>query len=160
MLAVLSASGLPTDRFAFEGFLPAKRRERRKKLQALIAETRTLVFYEAPHRIKETLVDMLEIFGDRAAAIGRELTKLHEEFVRGRLSEALAALEEKEPRGEITLAVAGSAGEKRPAQTALEDEIAALLEKGLRIKEIAEVLGEKFDYPKKEIYRMALERRK
>lgn len=160
LLAVLSASGLPTDRFAFEGFLPAKRGERREKLQALAAETRTLVFYEAPHRIKETLADMLELFGDRAAAIGREVTKLHEEFVRGRLSEALAALEAKEPRGEITLAVAGSTGERRPSESALEDEIDAMLSKGLRIKEIAEILGEKFDYPKKEIYRMTLERRK
>jgi 16S rRNA (cytidine1402-2'-O)-methyltransferase len=160
LLAVLSASGLPTDRFVFEGFLPAKRGERREKLQALAAEKRTLVFYEAPHRIKDALADMLDIFGDRAAAIGREVTKLHEEFVRGRLSEALAALEAKEPRGEMTLAVAGSTGERRPSESALEDEIDAMLSKGLRIKEIAEILGEKFDYPKKEIYRMTLERRK
>src|SRR5256885_1035018 len=66
LLAVLSAAGLATDRFAFEGFLPAKRRERRAKLQALALETRTLAFYEAPHRIKETLADMIELFGDRA----------------------------------------------------------------------------------------------
>src|SRR5215470_7986331 len=157
LLAALSASGLPTDRFAFEGFLPAKRGERREKLQALAEEPRTLVFYEAPHRIKETLSDMREIFGDRAAVVGREITKLHEEFIRGNLS---AALEEKEPRGEIALVVAGYAGEKRPSEAALADEIDAMLERGLRIKEIAEVLGEKFEYPKKEIYRMVLERRK
>jgi 16S rRNA (cytidine1402-2'-O)-methyltransferase len=160
LAAVLSASGLPTDRFAFEGFLPSKRRERREKLQALAAEARTLVFYEAPHRIKETLSDMLELFGDREAVVGREVTKLHEEFVRGPLSEALAALEQKEPRGEITLVVGGFAGEKRPAETTLQNEIDLLLKKGLRVKEIAEILGEKFDYPKKDIYRMVLERGK
>jgi len=160
LAAVLSASGLPTDRFAFEGFLPSKRRERREKLQALAAEARTLVFYEAPHRIKETLSDMLELFGDRKAVVGREVTKLHEEFVRGPLSEALAALEQKEPRGEITLVVGGFAGEKRPAETTLQNEIDLLLKKGLRVKEIAEILGEKFDYPKKDIYRMVLERGK
>jgi len=160
LAAVLSASGLPTDRFAFEGFLPSKRRERREKLQALAAEARTLVFYEAPHRIKETLSDMLELFGDRKAVVGREVTKLHEEFVRGPLSEARAALEQKEPRGEITLVVGGFAGEKRPAETTLQNEIDLLLKKGLRVKEIAEILGEKFDYPKKDIYRMVLERGK
>jgi 16S rRNA (cytidine1402-2'-O)-methyltransferase len=160
LLAVLSASGLATDRFAFEGFLPAKRRERREKLQALAAETRTLAFYEAPHRIRETLADMLELFGDRAAVVGREVTKLHEEFIRGRLSDALATVVAKEPRGEITLLVAGFSGEKRPAETTLKDEIEALLSQGLRVKEIAEILGEKFDYPKKDIYRMVLERGK
>jgi 16S rRNA (cytidine1402-2'-O)-methyltransferase len=160
LLAVVSASGLPTDRFAFEGFLPAKRRERREKLQALAAETRTLAFYEAPHRIRETLADMLELFGDRAVVVGREVTKVHEEFIRGRLSDALAAVTAKEPRGEITLVVAGFAGEKRPAENALRDEIDALLSQGLRVKEIAEILGEKFDYPKKDIYRMVLERGK
>jgi len=134
LLAVLSASGLATDRFAFEGFLPAKRRERREKLQALAAETRTLAFYEAPHRIRDTLADMLELFGDRAAVVGREVTKLHEEFIRGRLSDALAAFERNEPRGEITLVVAGFAGESRPAETALQDEIDALLKQGLRVK--------------------------
>lgn len=160
LLAVLSASGLATDRFAFEGFLPAKRRERREKIQALAAETRTLAFYEAPHRIRETLGDMLELLGDRAAVVGREVTKLHEEFIRGRLSDALATVGAKEPRGEITLVVAGFAGEKRPAETTLKDEIGALLSQGLRVKEIAEILGEKFDYPKKDIYRMVLERGK
>jgi 16S rRNA (cytidine1402-2'-O)-methyltransferase len=160
LLAVLSASGLPTDRFAFEGFLPAKRRERREKLQTLAKEPRTLVFYEAPHRLSETLGDILEIFGDREAVFGREVTKAYEEFVRGSLSEALAAVGRKEPRGEITLAVAGSAGEAPAMDAEIDGEIAALLAKGLRVKEIAEILGEKFGHPKKDIYRMVLERQK
>ncbi|HKA34757.1 MAG TPA: 16S rRNA (cytidine(1402)-2'-O)-methyltransferase [Candidatus Binatia bacterium] len=160
LLAVLSASGLPTDRFVFEGFLPAKRRERREKLRDVAQEPRTLVFYEAPHRLRETLADMLEIFGDRDAVFGREVTKAYEEFVRGSLSEALAAVERKEPRGEITLAVAGFAGETSSIDAKIENEIANLLKQGLRVKEIAEILGERFDYPKKDIYRMVLEKQK
>jgi 16S rRNA (cytidine1402-2'-O)-methyltransferase len=160
LLAVLSASGLPTDRFVFEGFLPPKRRERREKLQNLVREPRTLVFYEAPHRLRETLADMLEILGDREAVFGREVTKAYEEFVRGSLSEALAAVERKAPRGEITLAVAGFAGESSSIDAKIEDEVANLLKRGLRVKEIAEILGEKFDYPKKDIYRMVLEKQK
>ena len=160
LLAVLSASGLATDRFVFEGFLPAKKRERREKLQSLAAEERTLVFYEAPHRVQETLADMLELWGDREAVLGREVTKVYEEFVRGRLSDAIAALGRKEPRGEMTLAVAGSAGEKIPLASLIRAEIETLLRQGLRVKEIAEVLGEKFDYPKKDIYRMVLTKEK
>lgn len=160
LLAVLSASGLPTDRFVFEGFLPAKRRERREKLRDVAQEPRTLVFYEAPHRLRETLADMLEIFGDRDAVFGREVTKAYEEFVRGSLSEALAAVERKEPRGEITLAVAGFAGETSSIDAKIGNEIANLLKQGLRVKEIAEILGERFDYPKKDIYRMVLEKQK
>ncbi len=160
LLAVLSASGLPTDRFVFEGFLPAKRRERREKLQGVAQEARTLVFYESPHRFRETLADMLEIFGDRDAVFGREETKAYEEFVRGSLSEALAAVDRKEPRGEITLAVAGFAGETSSIDAKIENEIANLLKQGLRVKEIAEILGERFDYPKKDIYRMVLEKQK
>jgi 16S rRNA (cytidine1402-2'-O)-methyltransferase len=160
LLAVLSVGGLPTDRFVFEGFLPAKKRERRDRLQSLLREERTLVFYEAPHRLRETLADMLELFGDREMAFGREVTKIHEEFVRGRISEAIAAVERKEPRGEITLAVGGSAGETAPLEDAIKSEIKGLLQKGLRVKEIAEILGEKFAYPKKEIYRMVLENEK
>jgi 16S rRNA (cytidine1402-2'-O)-methyltransferase len=160
LVAVLSVGGLPTDRFVFEGFLPAKKRERRDRLQSLRREERTLVFYEAPHRLRETLADMLELFGDREMAFGREVTKIHEEFVRGRISEAIAAVERKEPRGEITLVVGGSAGETAPLEDAIKSEIKGLLQKGLRVKEIAEILGEKFAYPKKEIYRMVLEKEK
>jgi 16S rRNA (cytidine1402-2'-O)-methyltransferase len=158
LLAVLSASGLPTDRFVFEGFLPAKRRERREKLQGVAQEPRTLVFYEAPHRLRDTLADMLEILGDREAVFGREVTKAYEEFVRGSLREAIAAVDRKEPRGEITLAIAGFAGETSSFDAKIENEIANLLKQGLRVKEIAEILGEKFGYPKKDIYRMVLEK--
>lgn len=160
LLAVLSVSGLPTDRFVFEGFLAGKKRERRERLQNLRLEERTLVFYEAPQRLRATLQDMLELFGDRELVLGREVTKLYEEFVRGRISAAIAAIDRKEPRGEITLVVGGSAGEKLPLEDAIKTEIDDLLRQGLRVKEIAEILGEKFSYPKRDIYKMVLEQGK
>ncbi|HSF56794.1 MAG TPA: 16S rRNA (cytidine(1402)-2'-O)-methyltransferase [Candidatus Binatia bacterium] len=156
LTAVLSASGLPTDRVAFEGFLPAKKKPRREKLQALQDEARTLVFYEAPHRLMETLDDVYELLGDREAVVAREVSKVHEEFVRGRISELSRVLGRGEIRGEITLAIAGSAGEFRVTEDRLKAEIRELQRRGMRVKEIAEVLGEKFGYPKKEIYRLAL----
>ena len=94
------------------------------------------------------------------SVFGREVTKAYEEFVRGGLREALAAVERKEARGEITLAVTGFAGEAPAMAAELDSEIAGLLAKGLRVKEIAEILGEKFGHPKKDIYRMVLERQK
>lgn len=157
MAAVLSASGLATDRFAFEGFLPAKKRLRREKLGRLREERRTLVFFEAPHRLKESLRDLLELLGDRQVVLGREVTKVHEEFVRGSLSEVSARMDRGEPRGEITLVVEGSEGEAAPPEDLLRTEIQRLRRKGLRVKEIAELLGEKFSSSKREIYRLALE---
>src|SRR5262249_11548133 len=108
LVAALSASGLPTDRFTFEGFLPAKTKERRVRLQALVGETRTLIFYEAPHRLIDSLRDIQEIFGEREIVIAREITKLHEEFLRGPITDVLEQLSRTEPRGEITLLVHGS----------------------------------------------------
>ena len=160
LTAALSVSGLPTDRFAFEGFLPAKKRERRARLQRLREETRTLVFYESPHRLEESLNDLLEILGDRELVLGREVTKVYEEFIRGRISEVSAAVGRSERRGEITMVIGGYGGDDAPAEELLRVEIDKLKKKGLRVKEIAEILGEKFSYPKKEIYRLALEQEK
>ena len=160
LTAALSVSGLPTDRFAFEGFLPAKKHERRARLQLLREETRTLVFYESPHRLKESLNDLLEILGDRELVLGREVTKLYEEFVRGRISEVSDAIGRSEPRGEITMVIGGYGGEEIPTEELLRVEIEKLRKKGLRVKEIAEILGERFSYPKKEIYRLALEKQR
>lgn len=100
----LVGSGLPTDRFVFEGFLPVKK-GRKKRLESLVDESRTMIFYESPHRIKRTVNDLLSVFGDRKAAWGRELTKMHEEYQRGMLSELAELLEKKAPRGEYTLVV-------------------------------------------------------
>ena len=156
LTAVLSATGLPTDRFVFEGFLPAKKKLRRERLQTLRDETRTLIFYEAPHRLKDTLDDIHELLGNREAVLAREVTKIHEEFLRGLVSTLVRELGSGEVRGEVTLIISGSAGESRVNEDLLKAEIRELKGQGLRVKEIAEVLGEKFGYSKKDIYRLAL----
>lgn len=155
--AVLSASGLPTDRFVFEGFLPAKKGARAARLKTLAAETRSLVFFEAPHRIRETLAEMLARLGDREVVLAREVTKTYEEFVRGRLSEVAASFAAKEPRGEFTLVVRGAEERPPPSAEILRAEIRKLAGKGLRVKEIAEILSERHSCPKKEVYRLAVE---
>jgi 16S rRNA (cytidine1402-2'-O)-methyltransferase len=105
LLASLSASGLPNEEFLFVGFLPSRSGERRRALERLRIEDRTIIFYEAPHRVAECVADAREILGDRQACLAREVTKLHEEFRRGKLSELSASLEERPARGEITLLV-------------------------------------------------------
>ena len=107
LITGLIASGLPTDSFLFAGFLPPKQQARLTRLEELQTERATLVLYEAPHRIRETLADALAVFGNRPAAIARELTKLHEEFLRGTLSELCERLNAQEPRGEMVVIIAG-----------------------------------------------------
>ena len=155
--AVVAASGLPPDRFAFEGFLPGSKKERRARLLALKDDTRTLVFYEAPHRIKESLSDLGEILGDRDVVVAREVTKLHEEFRRGSASELAAQLGNQEVRGEITLAVSGSSGAAAVSQATLEAEIRRLRGAGMHVKAIASSLAQQYGCSKKSVYRLALE---
>ena len=106
-VTALSASGLRTDRFIFEGFLPLKK-GRQKKLQHLSTKTRTIVFYESPHRIEKTLQELLKYFGDRRCVVGRELTKIHETFYRGSFSEVLKSISPSEKRGEFVIIVEGA----------------------------------------------------
>jgi 16S rRNA (cytidine1402-2'-O)-methyltransferase len=115
LVAALAASGLATDEFVFLGFLPSRAGERRKALRALAAEPRTLVLYEAPHRLVDTLEDALEILGNKPVVVAREITKLHEEFLRGHLEDVIAQLRKKPPRGEITLLLGPDDGEARHA---------------------------------------------
>ena len=103
LLAALSASGIPSDEFIFAGFLPSRQGERRRALERLRLEERTIVLYEAPHRVADSLADALEILGDRPACLAREITKLHEEFLRGSLAQLAAQVRAKPPRGEATL---------------------------------------------------------
>lgn len=121
LLAALSASGLPSGEFVFVGFLPSRSGERRRALERLRLEQRTIVLYEAPHRIIETLVDARAILGDRPACLAREITKIHEEFLRGPLSQLEEQAREKPPRGEITLIVGPlepqTAGQAQTAQS-------------------------------------------
>jgi 16S rRNA (cytidine1402-2'-O)-methyltransferase len=110
-VAALAASGLPTDSFRFGGFLPAKRGARRKELEQFRDSPRTQIFYEAPHRLQETLADLVEVMGpERQVVIAREVTKLHEEFLRGRAGDLLTQLQEREIKGEITLLVRAAEG--------------------------------------------------
>jgi 16S rRNA (cytidine1402-2'-O)-methyltransferase len=104
-VAALAASGMAIEEFTFIGFLPARQSERRKAIRTLMNEPRTIVLYEAPHRLQETLEDALEILGNRPAVIAREVTKMYEEFLRGHLEDSLAAVRAKTPRGEITLLI-------------------------------------------------------
>ena len=166
LTAVLSACGLPTDSFAFEGFLPAKKAQRRKFLTGLREEERTLVFYEVPHRVQESLRDILEILGDREIVLGREVTKMHEEFLRGSVSQLISDTGSREWRGEITVVVGARADSDRDRDTEkdrgreIRVEIHKLRAEGMRVKEIAEILGERFSMSKREVYRLALERPK
>lgn len=111
LAAALAASGLDTARFSFEGFLPKGVQERRARLAALSHDTRTLVFYESPRRLAETLREMILAMGDRDAAVARELTKIHEEFIRGTLSEIIGRVGEGEVKGEVVIVLSGAKDE-------------------------------------------------
>ena len=112
LIPALTASGLPTDRFLFEGFLSHKSSARRRRLEELVAFEHTIVFYESPHRVHQALSAMQEVFGDRQACLAREISKKFEQFVRGRISDILAQFEGRNVKGEVVLVVAGAAQEK------------------------------------------------
>jgi len=132
LLAALSASGLPNEEFLFAGFLPARSGERRRALERLRIEDRTIIFYEAPHRIQETLVDAHEILGDRPACLAREVTKIHEEFRRGSLAELAASVAEKPARGEITLLIGPVPADEKSAQRDTAQSLADRVEELMR----------------------------
>ena len=156
LVAALSAGGLPTDRFTFEGFLPARKQERRARLQELRQDARTLVFYEAPHRLNESLQDMQQILGDREIVVGRELSKVHEEFLRGTVSEVIARLADREVKGEITIVVHGCTDECQVSEENIGTEIHRLIDEGMGMKDISELLGERYHVSKRRIYQLAL----
>jgi 16S rRNA (cytidine1402-2'-O)-methyltransferase len=151
----LVISGLPTDSFLYLGFLPRKRGKRVRLLQSLAGETRTIVAFEAPHRLLRTLKDIRETLGERFVAITRELTKLHEEVVRGSVSEVVDRFERNPPRGEVTLVVQG-AEEERWDQGMIEEALARLRDEGMSgsdaVREVAK-LGRR---PRNEVYRIWL----
>jgi 16S rRNA (cytidine1402-2'-O)-methyltransferase len=156
--ALLSVSGLPTDRFAFEGFLPAKPAQRRKLLQKLKHEERTLLFFESPHRLHDTLADLETIFGDRPLVLGRELSKMFEEVQRGTITTVRSALQERDIKGEVALLVAGSdEPHEEAAALPLEEEVQHLLDQGCSLKEIAHSLGERRGLAKREIYALGVQ---
>jgi 16S rRNA (cytidine1402-2'-O)-methyltransferase len=118
LVAALAASGMPIEEFLFAGFLPSRQTARRKALRAFAEEPRTLTFYEAPHRVLDTLEDALDILGNRPAVIAREVTKMYEEFLRGHLEDLVAAARKKPPRGEITLLIGPPDGRAKHAENA------------------------------------------
>jgi len=157
VLTALAVSGLPVDRFCFEGFLPRKSGERARALAMLAGEGRTLVFFEAPHRLAATLEALAEAFGPlRPVAVCRELTKTYEEVVRGTVAEALTWALAEEVRGEVTLVVQG-APEAEPADPAsLVVEVRRLCDDGRRLKEAVAEVAERHGVPKRELYAAAL----
>ena len=155
VLTALVASGLPTDAFVFTGFPPPKAAARKAWFEALAAERRTLVFFEAPHRIRQTLEAALEALGDREAALGRELTKLHEEVLRGRLSDLLHQL--AVPRGEFTVVVAGTPNAQPNAEAQVTDtqlfaEFGRLTENGRSRREAISELAERYRLRSREVF--------
>ena len=157
-VSALAVSGLPTGRFVFEGFLPANRGERRERLAELAGEERTMILYEAPHRLRATLADLAEALGDRRITLCRELTKLHEETRRTTLSEALARYTENDPKGEFVLVLAGR---ERPAERAvtLEEGVDMVLsrrEKGERMKDAVRQVASDTGLGRNELYQAAL----
>lgn len=162
LIAALSVAGLPTDRFAFEGFLPAKSVSRRKLLTGLEAESRTLVFYESSHRIADLLEDMLAVFGgERQIVVLRELTKLYESIYRGTATEILQhmAADSDRSRGEFVVVVAGKVCDESADALAVlnADKVLAVLLEVLPVKQAAAVAARLTGLPKNQLYRQALE---
>ena len=156
-IAALSVSGMPTDRFVFEGFLPAKHLARLKRLQELAKEERTIVFYEAPHKIIRAVEDMIEVFGDRRIVITRELTKIHEESIRGTFSECLKRLHEGTIKGEFTVIVHGATTGTLAKDIDTAEYLKNLiLHRGLSRKEAVSVAAEELGLPKKVVYKESL----
>jgi 16S rRNA (cytidine1402-2'-O)-methyltransferase len=155
-VAALAASGLPTDSFLYLGYLPRKSSERKEFVKQAADLPYTLVFLETPHRLLDALDDLLSVLGDRPMAAARELTKLHEEFVRGKISEVKEHFISNEPRGEFTLVIAGV--EQTPAEIWTEEKLLTEIKLALKSKrsskEISTELAIKSGWNKREIYRM------
>lgn len=154
----LAVSGLPTDNFLYLGFLPRRKGKRRKLLGSLTTERATLVAFEAPHRLRSCLQDIGEILGDRQVALARELTKLHEEVLRGRVSEMEAHFRETPPRGEFTLVIEGwgEVREREWGDDRMREALAQLLAEGIERKRAVRLLAKLSGHPRREIYEASL----
>ena len=159
LVTALSISGQSTGRFCFEGFLSTAKKSRMEHLESLKRETRTMIFYEAPHKLLSTLEDMEKVFGpQRPISLCRELTKLHEEVIRTTLSGALTLYAQQSPKGEFVLVVAGAEPEEKPQATAEEAaaQVARLMEQGLSRKDAVKQTAEALGLPKNLVYDAAL----
>ncbi len=155
LLAALVVAGLPVDRFFFEGFLPPKSGDRKRRLRALAAVPGALVFYEAPHRVRETLADMQAILGDRPAAAARELTKLYETVVRGPISTVAAHFEQEAPRGEFVLVVGAPGAVEAAGEADVDGRLRSLIAT-MSVKDAAAIAAAELGLPKREVYARAL----
>ena len=158
-ITALSISGQATGRFCFEGFLSTAKKSRREHLESLKKEQRTMIFYEAPHKLLSTLEDMADTFGpDRSISLCRELTKLHEEVVRTTLGEALEKYTANPPKGEFVLIVAGAEPEVKEAATATDaaQRVRQLMEEGMSRKDAVKQTAKELDLPKNVVYDAAL----
>lgn len=162
LIAALVVSGLPSDAFVFEGFLPRRAAERRKKLADLADEPRTLVFFEAPHRLDASLHDMIEVLGDRPAALCRELTKLHEEVRRGSLQDMQASIVREPVKGEIVLVVSGRTlkGWSGPEIDDAAGEVDALTHEGYSVRDAVDAIASRHGISRRALYDRVLERRR
>jgi 16S rRNA (cytidine1402-2'-O)-methyltransferase len=155
LVTALSISGLPTEEFTFIGFLPSKPGQRQRRLSDLGLEPRTLVFYESPHRLVDALIDMEKAFGNRKAAVIKELTKLHEEVMRGGLSDILDRLEEATIAGEYVIVVEGREKGAMALDEAVE-EVLSLIRKGKGRKEAVKTVAGQYGLSRKELYERSL----
>ena len=159
VITALSISGLPTGRFCFEGFLSTAKKSRKEHLQSLVGETRTMIFYEAPHKLLSTLEDLAEFFGaDRKISLCRELTKLHEEVVRTTLGEAIEKYTANAPKGEFVLVLDGAAPVEKEVPTAEDagEMVKRLMSEGLSRKDAIKQTAKELDLPKNVVYNAAL----
>ena len=158
VITALAVSGLPTDQFVFVGFLPRQRTARRSRLLSLATEARTIVAYEAPHRLTAALADVHETMGNRRICVARELTKIHEEILRGAVEDVLHHFATVPPKGEITLVIAGASGEVALApDESVRAELEAQLEAGASGREAVERVAGLTGHPKKQVYRILLD---
>ncbi|MBS1149666.1 MAG: rRNA small subunit methyltransferase [Myxococcaceae bacterium] len=156
LVAALSASGLPTARFHFLGFLPRTASDADAMLEEVKGLSATIVLYESPRRIAESLQRLLRVFGDRRACLGRELTKLHEELVRGSLGELAARYAGQEVKGEVVIVVEGRTASTRWSEEEVRHALATGLARGEKLKGLSTQLAEASGWPAKELYRMGL----
>jgi 16S rRNA (cytidine1402-2'-O)-methyltransferase len=157
LAAALSASGLPTDRFVFEGFLPAKSGRRKSRLAEIRSEERVIIFYEAPHRLVSMLTDMAEVLGERSAVVARELTKIHEEFRSGSLAELAEHFGRNPPKGELVILLSPDEAEEGVPELDIEQLLRRyLFEERLSVKDASTRAAAESGRPKSELYPLAL----